>query len=100
MPDAGKLIGVLGAVVERRGQHVVVTKPQHRADMFMDLDADPREGGTSLGDERATLGEFLRCQRLTLQLKCQGLERVSYVVSQMMMLRRTAPPRKVRASLS
>jgi len=74
MPDAGKLISVLGAVVERRGQHVVVTKPQHRADMFMDLDADPREGGTSLGDERATLGEFLRCQRLTLQLKCQGLD--------------------------
>jgi len=62
------------AVVERRGQHVVVTKPQHRAAMFMDLDADPREGGTSLGDERATLGEFLRCQRVTLQLKCEGLD--------------------------
>lgn len=42
--------------------------------MFMDLDADPREGGTSLGDERATLLEFLRCQRLTLQVKCQGLD--------------------------
>ncbi len=52
----------------------MVTKPQHRADMFMDPDADPREGGTSLGDERATLGEFLRCQRLTLQLKCENLD--------------------------
>jgi len=51
-----------------------VTKPQHRADMFMDFDADPREGGTALGDERATLGEFLRCQRLTLQMKCEGLD--------------------------
>jgi uncharacterized damage-inducible protein DinB len=51
-----------------------VTNPQHRADMFMDLDRDPREGGTSLGDERATLIEFLRCQRLTLQLKCEGLD--------------------------
>jgi hypothetical protein len=38
------------------------------------LEADPREGGTSLGDERATLVEFLRCQRLTLLPKCEGLE--------------------------
>jgi uncharacterized damage-inducible protein DinB len=51
-----------------------VAVPQHRADMFMDLAADPREGGTSLGDERATLVEFLRGQRLTLQLKCEGLD--------------------------
>ncbi len=48
--------------------------PQHRADMFLELDKDPREGGTSLGDERATLLEFLRCQRLTLQVKCDGLD--------------------------
>jgi len=41
--------------------------------MFLDLDADPREDGTSLGGERETLLEFLRCQRLTLQLKCDGL---------------------------
>ncbi len=40
----------------------------------MDLAADPREGGAGLGDERATLVEFLRGQRLTLQLKCQGLD--------------------------
>jgi uncharacterized damage-inducible protein DinB len=51
-----------------------VTKPQHRADMFLDPESDPREGGTSLGDERATLIEFLRGQRLTLQLKCDGLD--------------------------
>jgi uncharacterized damage-inducible protein DinB len=51
-----------------------MTKLQHRADMFLDLDKDPREGGTSLGDERATLAEFLRCQRLTLQVKCEGLD--------------------------
>lgn len=42
--------------------------------MFTDRGADPREGGTSLGDERATLVEFLRCQRLTLQVKCEGLD--------------------------
>jgi uncharacterized damage-inducible protein DinB len=36
--------------------------------------SDPREGGPRLGDERTTLTEFLRCQRLTLQLKCDGLD--------------------------
>jgi uncharacterized damage-inducible protein DinB len=47
---------------------------QHRADVFLDPAEDPREGGPRLGDERATLNEFLRFQRLTLQLKCDGLD--------------------------
>jgi hypothetical protein len=51
-----------------------MTKPQHRADRFIDAEGDPREGGPPLGDERATLIEFLRGQRLTLQLKCEGLD--------------------------
>jgi len=51
-----------------------VTTSLHRADMFTDPGTDPREGGTSLGDEQATLTEFLRCQRLTLQLKCADLD--------------------------
>jgi uncharacterized damage-inducible protein DinB len=51
-----------------------VRTPQHRADIFLAPEADPREGGASLGDERVTLEEFLRCQRLTLQLKCEGLD--------------------------
>src|ERR1700712_5856181 len=51
-----------------------MTKPQHRADHFLDLGTAPREGGTSLGDERATLIEFLRYQRLTLRVKCEGLD--------------------------
>ena len=42
--------------------------------MFLDPGSDPREGGPRLGDERATLTEFLRGQRLTLQLKCGGLD--------------------------
>jgi uncharacterized damage-inducible protein DinB len=42
--------------------------------MFLDPDSDPREGGPRLGDERATLNEFLRGQRLTLQVKCDGLD--------------------------
>ena len=51
-----------------------MTTPQHRADLFLDPGSDPREGGPRLGDERTTLNEFLRCQRLTLQLKCDGLD--------------------------
>jgi pimeloyl-ACP methyl ester carboxylesterase len=53
---------------------VGVTMPQHRAALFLDPGSDPREGGPRLGDERTTLNEFLRCQRLTLQLKCDGLD--------------------------
>jgi uncharacterized damage-inducible protein DinB len=51
-----------------------MTTPQHRADLFIDPVDDPREGGPRLGGERATLAEFLRCQRLTLELKCAGLD--------------------------
>ena len=50
-----------------------MTTPQHRADLFIDPVDDPREGGPRLGGERATLAEFLRGQRLTLELKCAGL---------------------------
>src|SRR4051794_9332637 len=45
-----------------------------RADMFIDLSDDPRENGPTLGDERATLVEALRRQRLTLEMKCSGLD--------------------------
>jgi uncharacterized protein DUF664 len=49
-----------------------------RADMFTadgkPSDDDPRENGPRLGDERATLVESLRRQRLTLELKCSGLD--------------------------
>jgi uncharacterized damage-inducible protein DinB len=41
--------------------------------MFVEPENDPRENGPSLGDERATLAEWLRCQRETLKLKCSGL---------------------------
>lgn len=37
-------------------------------------DDDPREHGPRLGDERTTLVESLRCQRLTLEIKCAGLD--------------------------
>jgi hypothetical protein len=45
-----------------------------RADMLIDLKDDPRENGPTLGDERTTLVEALRCVRLTLEIKCSGLD--------------------------
>ncbi len=49
-----------------------------RADMFTvdgrPSEDDPREHRPRLGDERTTLVEALRCQRLTLELKCAGLD--------------------------
>jgi hypothetical protein len=49
-----------------------------RADMFTEdgtpSDDDPRENGPTLGDERTTLNEALRCARLTLEMKCSGLD--------------------------
>lgn len=48
-------------------------------------DDDPREHGPHLGDERTTLVESLRCQRLTLELKCAGLDAEA-------MARRSVPP--------
>src|SRR5689334_6000968 len=56
-----------------------------RADMFIDLKDDPREHGPRLGDERTTLVEALRCQRLTLEMKCEGLDAEQ-------MARRSVPP--------
>lgn len=48
-------------------------------------DDDPREHGPRLGDERTTLVEALRKQRLTLELKCAGLDAEQ-------MARRAVPP--------
>jgi hypothetical protein len=49
-----------------------------RADMFTadgrPSDDDPREHGPRLGDERTTLVESLRRLRLTLEMKCAGLD--------------------------
>ena len=49
-----------------------------RADMFTadgkPSDDDPREHGPRVGDERTTLVEALRSERLTLEIKCSGLD--------------------------
>jgi uncharacterized damage-inducible protein DinB len=43
-------------------------------DMWVDPDDDPREGGAASVDERSTLLEYLRRYRLTLEMKCAGLD--------------------------
>jgi Protein of unknown function (DUF664) len=48
-------------------------------------DDDPRENRSRLGGERVTLVEALRCLRLTLEMKCAGLDAEA-------MARRSVPP--------
>jgi len=51
---------------------------RRRADVFTEdgnpSDDDPREHRPRLGDERTTLVEAMRFQRLTLEMKCEGLD--------------------------
>src|SRR3954471_16916545 len=57
-----------------------------RADMFTadgrPSDADPREHGPTLNDERTTLVEALRCQRLTREVKCAADRRAPRPVTE------------------
>lgn len=68
---------ILSTMVRGIGDSVVMVTSR-RADMFtMDgrpSEDDPREQGPRLADERTTLVEALRCQRLTLELKCADLD--------------------------
>jgi uncharacterized damage-inducible protein DinB len=56
------------------------------SDMFLSPEDDPRaNGGGRFAGERATLAGYLRDQRLTLELKCAGLDAAG-------MARRSVPP--------
>jgi len=44
------------------------------ADMWVDPDDDLRETGTELHDERSVLVDYLRVHRLTMEMKCAGLD--------------------------
>jgi uncharacterized damage-inducible protein DinB len=59
--------------------------PTHRADVFLDPTTDPREGGPVDQSEKATLQEYLRYHRLTLELKCADLDAEQ-------LARRSVPP--------
>jgi uncharacterized damage-inducible protein DinB len=55
------------------------------ADMWVDPQDDPRDTGAELADERAVLTDYLRAYRLTLEMKCAGLDAGQ-------MARRSVPP--------
>jgi len=50
------------------------TKSTMYADMWADPDDDPRENQATVAGERDTLLDYLRRYRLTLTMKCEGLE--------------------------
>ena len=43
-------------------------------DVWMDPADDPRDTGTDVDDERSVLVEYLRVYRLTMEMKCAGLD--------------------------
>lgn len=53
--------------------------------MWVDQDDDPRETGAAAVDERGTLLDYLRRYRLTLEMKCAGLDAEQ-------LARRSVPP--------
>ncbi len=56
------------------------------SDMWMDVARDPRfEAGAQLAGERATLLDYLRAYRLTMEMKCAGLDAAQ-------LARRSVPP--------
>jgi uncharacterized damage-inducible protein DinB len=69
---AGPLLGIvntMSAVPERWSQATIYP------DMWVDSDEDPRTSdGVSPDGELATLQDYLRHYRLTLQMKCDGLD--------------------------
>jgi uncharacterized damage-inducible protein DinB len=54
-------------------------------DMWVDPDDDPRDTGAELRDERSVLLEYLRAYRITLEMKCTGLDAEQ-------LARRSVPP--------
>jgi len=57
-----------GAVPERW------TASKVRTDVWVDAADDPRDTGTDIDDERSVLVEYLRVYRLTMEMKCEGLD--------------------------
>src|SRR5215467_5895337 len=79
----------LGAVTEGSERETVPerwTAVGARSGMWMDVAVDPRFAtGTDLEGERATLLDYLRAYRLTLEMKCADLDAAQ-------LARRSVPP--------
>jgi hypothetical protein len=61
------------------------TKSTVYPDMWVDPDDDPRETDVETADERSTLLDYLRYYRLTMEMKCAGLDAEQ-------LARRSVPP--------
>jgi uncharacterized damage-inducible protein DinB len=61
------------------------TASKVRTDVWVDAADDPRDTGTELADERSVLVEYLRVYRLTMEMKCEGLDAAQ-------LARRSIPP--------
>lgn len=61
------------------------TQATEYPDMWVDPDDDPRETDVELVDERSILLDYLRAYRLTLEMKCAGLDAEQ-------LARRSVPP--------
>ena len=78
--DAGVATSNQGGPIPTRWTNSIVYR-----DMWVDPDDDPREAGVETVDERSTLLEYLRCYRLTMEMKCAGLDAEQ-------LARRSVPP--------
>jgi len=68
-----RAVSLIGCGPPRASPMMAAMATTRRADMFT-ADGKPSEHGPRLGDERITLAEALRCARLTLEMKCAGLD--------------------------
>lgn len=66
------------------GEKDEITRQFAWSNVFVHPDDDPRSGG-GFADERTVLVEYLRDQRMTLELKCAGLDAAD-------LARRSVPP--------
>jgi Protein of unknown function (DUF664) len=68
----GPLLGIVNTVSDVPGRW---SQASVYPDMWVDPDQDPRNSaGVSPDGELATLQDYLRSYRLTLQMKCEGLD--------------------------
>jgi hypothetical protein len=71
--NAGAMTDGSSATSEPQTEPESITRSFGWSNMFVPPDEDPRtEGG--IGDERTTLVGYLRAYRLTIELKCAGLD--------------------------
>jgi uncharacterized damage-inducible protein DinB len=72
--DASDRMWVMAEEIAREAVPERWTASTAHADMWVDPDDDLRDTGTELHDERSVLVDYLRVYRLTMEMKCEGLD--------------------------